>query len=60
MKTEQIGAVCNWYGGLWVAEIDGKYYWEIENCTGIIWEGAEEIPKHLYDALIAFNKGEEG
>lgn len=51
---ESIGEICNYYGGLYIQEYEGKYYWIIENyCTNFSditeWQ---EIPKSLYDELI--------
>ncbi len=52
-KATEIGDIGNYYGGLFVEESDGKYYWGIENHNGI---HASEIPKYLYDTLIKYNK----
>lgn len=46
--------ISNYYGGLFVMEHEGKYYWIIENyCTDFDdlteWE---EISKELYDCLM--------
>ena len=55
MAWKRIGAVSNYYGGLHVAEQDGKFFWGIENYTGID-PGAEEIPERLYRELIRFEE----
>lgn len=47
-----IGYICNYYGGLAVVEVEGKYYWAIKNWDGWHWE---EIPETLYKELIAFD-----
>ncbi len=47
-EHKQVGGIVNYYGGLIIAEIDGKYYWAIENYNGA-W--GKEISKGLYDAL---------
>ena len=55
---KRIGEVYNYYGGPYVFEKNGKYYWFIENhdtdMDNIDMEDVEEIPKYLYDALIKF------
>lgn len=50
-QCRNIGNASNYYGGARVAEIKGKYYWDIENYSGV---DAEEIPFYLYEALNAF------
>lgn len=50
---KKIGSIKNYYGGLFIREEKGKYYWGIENWNGIEWE---EIPKNLYDTLIEFEE----
>lgn len=45
---KEVGDIGNYYGGLIIAEIDGKYYWAIENYNGA-W--ATEISKDLYEIL---------
>ncbi len=53
-----IGDIGNYYGGLEVKAVDGKFFWSIEDWDGPLWE---EIPKYLYDALIKFEgEREEG
>ena len=46
--TENIGSISNYYGGLAVKEVDGKYFWSIENHDGYKWE---RITKTLYILL---------
>lgn len=48
---KQIGKIENYYGGLYVQEKDGKFYWGIENWDGISFQ---DIPKELYDALVKY------
>ena len=62
---KKIGKVCNYYGGVVVQEVDGKYYWTIKNYSDL-WQSLEldecgdnpweEIPESLYSELIKFNK----
>ena len=47
-----IGTISNYYGGLSAKEVDGKFYWSIENYDGEDWE---EIPESLYRELLKFN-----
>ena len=49
MKEFEMKDVGNYYGGLNVREVDGKYFWAIENYDGTDFE---EIPKTLYDELL--------
>ena len=52
----RIGKIGNYYGGLYIIEHDGKYYWIIENHDtdfGIISEW-DEIPKELYESLLKY------
>jgi hypothetical protein len=53
--ARDIGGIGNYYGGLSVKENDGKFYWAIEDWSGIDWE---EIPKSLYDELNKYQDGE--
>ncbi len=55
ITKRQIGDIGNYYGGLWVKQQGGKFYWAIEDYDGIYWE---EIPQHLYDALNRFNEAD--
>ena len=50
-EEKDIGRIANHYGSLSVKEVDGKYFWGIENWNGTFWE---EIPDYLYSALIKF------
>ena len=52
-KAVDVGGIGNYYGGLYIAESDGKYYWSIENWDGHWWE---EIAKPLYDELIKLKR----
>ncbi len=66
---KKIGKAVNYYGGVVVQKVDGKYYWTIENHTGLDssleldeddYNPWEEIPKSLYDELIEFSKNLNG
>lgn len=46
-----IGGIGNYYGGLYVWDRGGVTLWGVENYDGVGWE---EIPRSLYDALMAF------
>lgn len=51
---KKIKSIGNYYGGLWIQEENGKYYWIIENYStdfGCVDEW-DEIPKSLYDELL--------
>mgnify|MGYP003640463044 CR=1 FL=1 len=50
-KNRHVGEIGNYYGGLEVDEVGGKYYWSIENWDGHNWQ---EIPKSLFDELNNF------
>jgi len=54
--AEPVGKVWNYYGGLHVAEVDGAYFWAIENHDGY---DPEEITKELYLALKEFENREQ-
>ena len=54
MNIQSIGGIGNYYGGLNIKQEEDKYYWSIENWDGHYWE---EIPKNLYDMLVAFDEG---
>lgn len=58
-KCISVGEIENYYGGLWVAEHDGRFYWAIENfMPDWLWE---EISPSLYNALLEHQKSmEEG
>lgn len=46
-----IGKIKSYYGGLCAYEIDGKFYWGIEDWKEM---ELEEIPESLYNELIKF------
>lgn len=51
-----VGAIGNYYGGLFIMENEGKYYWLIEDVSTEFdklkyWS---EIDKELYDSLVAY------
>ena len=48
-----IGTIGNYYGGLWIDEQDGKFFWSVENYDGCGWE---EIPRSLYDELMKLKR----
>lgn len=48
-KIKEIGDIGNYYGGLWIKELDKKFFWSIENYDGHYWV---EIPESLYSALV--------
>ena len=66
---KKIGKAVNYYGGVVVQKVDGKYYWtiksysdlspslELDECGYNPWE---EIPRSLYDELIKFSKSLNG
>jgi hypothetical protein len=58
MTTDRIGTVCNYYGGLYIMEKDGKYYWVIENHSTDFEDLScwDECDKELYDALVAYEE----
>lgn len=57
VKPKRIGKIGNYYGGLYIAEHNGKYFWGVENhSSSLSWIADEawyEIEKSLYDALLA-------
>ena len=55
-KYYAIGTICNYYGGLYVMQKDGKYYWLIENYSTDFnnIDDWGECDKELYDSLIAY------
>ncbi len=56
VETKHIGSIGNYYGGLHITELNGKYYWIIENYDTNFdkIEDWEEIDKELYDSLITY------
>ena len=55
-KSTSIGQIGNYYGGLSIYEKDGVYFWGIDDVYETDWE---EIPKSLYDSLLAFQETNE-
>lgn len=54
LKYTHIGNVENYYGGIVIAEKDGKFYYSILNYNGpVSWE---EIPGVLYHCLLKWEK----
>jgi hypothetical protein len=56
VEYQSVGSICNYYGALFIAEHNGKYYWIIENYDTDLesikkWE---EIPESLYLELLQF------
>ena len=57
---QKIGTIANYYGGLYIKEINKKNYWCIENHDGLDFlEAGEEIPDYLSNALIKFEETEQ-
>lgn len=50
----QIGTISNYYGGLWIKQEDGKFFWSIENYDDLHWV---EIPESLFQALLSYENG---
>tara|TARA_R110002051_G_scaffold308116_1_gene379521 strand:+ start:18024 stop:18206 length:183 start_codon:yes stop_codon:yes gene_type:complete len=57
---KSIKGVGNYYGGIYVKEQSGKYYWIIENYDTDFSELTNwtEIRKSLYDELLKYNNYE--
>ena len=55
MEKKIIWGVGNYYGGIWVMSVAGKFYWIIENYDTDFedLEEWEEISKELYDQLLS-------
>lgn len=53
MKEKLIGDIGNYYGGLTIKDVDGEYFWSIENWNGHEWE---RIPESLYKELLKFQE----
>ena len=51
-----VGEICNHYGGLFIMENEGKYYWLIEDYDTDFADLSDwsEINKELYDSLVAY------
>lgn len=45
----EVGDVGNYYGGIAIATLDGKFFWSIEDWDGHNWK---ECPEPLYNELI--------
>lgn len=52
-NREFISPEANYYGGLWITSVDGRYYWMIENYDTDFSnpEEWEEIGETLYNAI---------
>lgn len=52
-----IGKISNHYGGLFIMQNEGKYYWLIENfdTNFDVLSNWSEIDKELYDSLVAYD-----
>ncbi len=46
-------AVANYYGGIHVSHLNGKYFWAVENYSGFDWF---EISEQLFNALIDWER----
>lgn len=57
-ESRSVGDIGNYYGGLWVAEHEGRYWWMIENYDAFPgdFKFYDEIPKYLYDALVKYEE----
>lgn len=54
VMTIEVRGIGNYYGGLYVkSEVNGKYYWGIEDFNDLEYK---EIPKSLYDEIIKYNE----
>ena len=55
-KYKDIDGIGNYYGGLFIMENEGKYYWLIENYDTDFDDLSDwtEIDKELYDSLVAY------
>ena len=53
---KSVGEIGNYYGGLFIMENEGKYYWLIENYNTEFDDLSDwsEIDKELYDSLVAY------
>lgn len=62
LNYKRIGHIGNFYGGLNILQHDGKYYWAIEDYNNNMHDidSYHEIPKRLYDALVAYHKMLDG
>ena len=60
MEQTKIRFIGNYYGGLNVMTLDGKFYWCIENYDTDFedLDTWEEIPKTLYNELVKYNESE--
>lgn len=52
----KVGGIGNYYGGLNIAEINGKFYWAIEDYSVF---DVEEIPQYLFATLSRFIESKE-
>ena len=51
-----VGEIGNYYGGLFIMQNEGKYYWLIKNYDTDFDDLSDwsEIDKELYDSLVAY------
>ena len=49
---KQCGNAFNYYGGVWVKEENGEYFWGIESWEGVDCIDWQACPEYLYNALI--------
>jgi hypothetical protein len=52
-RKRSIGQIGNYYGGLYVAKWNGRFWWGIGDHSGTDWD---EIPESLFDALVLFEE----
>lgn len=48
----KIGIIQNYYGDLEIKQENGRFFWGIEDYSGIYWE---EIPEYLFQTLMRFH-----
>ena len=55
---KSIGEIGNYYGGLFIMEHEGRYYWLIDDHDTDFedLDEWEEIDKKLYDSLLSYEK----
>lgn len=65
IKWNRIGLITNYYGGLYITEVEGNYYWIIKDynlnpqtiadIANVEKFGVEQISKELYLTLLNHN-----
>lgn len=61
LTYKSIGEIGNYYGGLFVMEHDGKYYWTIEDYSTSFDDLScwSEISKELYSSLMSYESNRQ-